>query len=146
MEYHLIKLNVNGTYLGLVDPSYKSRIMCFRDKPTADKCVQYVSSFRSRHGIWPSFDMYEKRKKIESSSVKLRTPEEVMRYLEIECYDSHAMDQMSRRTNSSFYCVNRFDSVINYNIETIDMSGNEIDAVVDDFAYRDLLEYKLKCE
>jgi hypothetical protein len=146
MEYHLIKLNVNGTYLGLVDPSYKSRIMCFRDKPTADKCVQYVSSFRSRHGIWPSFDMYEKRKKIESSSVKLRTPEEVMRYLEIESFDSYTMDQMSRRTNSSFYCVNRFDSDISFTTETIDMSGNEIDAVVDDFAYRDLLEYKLKCE
>jgi hypothetical protein len=40
----------------------------------------------------------------------------------------------------------RFDSVTNNNIEALDMSGQEMDAIVDEAAYRDLLEYKLKCE
>jgi hypothetical protein len=146
MEYHLIKLNVNGTYLGLVDPSHKSRFICFRDKPTAGKCVEYVSSFRARHGVWPSFDMTQRKKKIESSSAKLRTPEQVMRYLEVDTYDLDTVDRIAARTNTSFYCVLRFDSVTNNNIEALDMSGQEMDAIVDEAAYRDLLEYKLKCE
>ena len=146
MEYHFIKLNVNGTYLSLVDPSHKSRFICFRDKPTAGKCVEYVSSFRARHGVWPSFDMTQRKKKIESSSAKLRTSEQVMRYLEVDTYDLDTVDCIAARTNTSFYCVLRFDSVTNNNIEALDMSGQEMDAIVDEAAYRDLLEYKLKCE
>ena len=146
MEYHFIKLNVNGTYLSLVDPSHKSRFICFRDKPTAGKCVEYVSSFRARHGVWPSFDMTQRKKKIESSSAKLRTPEQVMRYLEVDTYDLDTVDRIAARTNTSFYCVLRFDSVTTDNIEALDMSGQEMDAIVDEAAYRDLLEYKLKCE
>tara|TARA_B110000093_G_scaffold158923_1_gene178282 strand:+ start:369 stop:809 length:441 start_codon:yes stop_codon:yes gene_type:complete len=146
MEYHFIKLNVNGTYLSLVDPSHKSRFICFRDKPTAGKCVEYVSSFRARHGVWPSFDMTQRKKKIESSSAKLRTSEQVMRYLEVDTYDLDTVDSIAARTNTSFYCVLRFDSVTNNNIEALDMSGQEMDAIVDEAAYRDLLEYKLKCE
>jgi hypothetical protein len=146
MEYHFIKLNVNGTYLSLVDPSHKSRFICFRDKPTAGKCVEYVSSFRARHGVWPSFDMTQRKKKIESSSAKLRTSEQVMRYLEVDTYDLDTVDRIAARTNTSFYCVLRFDSVTNNNIEALDMSGQEMDAIVDEAAYRDLLEYKLKCE
>ncbi len=146
MEYHFVKLTVNGTYLSLVDPMHKPRLICFKERETAGKCVEYVSSFRSRHGVWPSFDMSSRKKKIESSGIKLRTPEQVMRYLEIDTYDLETVDQIAARTNTSFYCVLRFDSVIDDNIESLDMSGQEMDAVVDEAAYRDLLEYKLKCE
>ncbi len=146
MEYHFVKLNVNGTYLSLVDPVHKSRFICFRDKQTAGQCVDYVSSFRARHGVWPSFDMTQRKKKIESSSAKLRTPEQVMRYLEVDTYDYDTINRIAARTNASFYCVLRFDSVTIDNIEALDMSGQEMDAIVDEAAYRDLLEYKLKCE
>ena len=146
MEYHFVKLNVNGTYLSLVDPTQKSRFVCFSNKQTADKCVKYVSLFRARRGVWPSFDMSSRRKKIESSIVKLRTPEQVMRYLEIETYDFKTIDQIAARTNTSFFCVLRFDYDTNDNIESINISGQEMDAIVDEAAYRDLLEYKLKCE
>ena len=146
MEYHFVKLNVNGTYLSLVDPTQKSRFMCFRDKKIADKCIEYVSSFRARRGVWPSFDMSTGMKKIEDSTAKLRTPEQVMRYLEIETYDFETIDQIAARTNTSFYCVLRFHSALVDNIESLDMSGQEMDPIVDEAAYRDLLEYKLKCE
>ena len=146
MEYHFIKLNVNGTYLSLVDPTQKSRFMCFRDKKIADKCVEYVSSFRARRGVWPSFDMSSRRKKIESSNLKIRTPEQVGRYLEIETYDFQTIDQIAARTNTSFFCILRFDCDTIDNMESINISGQEMDAIVDEAAYRDLLEYKLKCE
>ena len=103
MEFHFVKLNVNGTYLSLVDPSSKPRYMCFAEKPVADRCVQYVADFRSRHGIWPSFDMSNSNRKIETKlDAKPRTPEQVSRYLELETYDFHTIDEIASRTNVSF--------------------------------------------
>jgi|TARA_B110000240_G_scaffold194565_1_gene242434 hypothetical protein len=144
MGFHFVKLNVNGTYLSLVDPSYKPRYICFQDMLLAEKCLDYVSMFRSKHGVWPSFNMSRKRRKLESVSIKKRTPEQVKRYLEIETYDFKTIDMIATRSNVSFYNVLRFDTTEFGNIESVDMSGQEMDATVDDFLYRDLLEYNLK--
>jgi hypothetical protein len=144
MGFHFVKLNVNGTYLSLVDPSYKPRYICFQDMLLAEKCLDYVSMFRSKHGVWPSFNMSRKRRKLESVSIKKRTPEQVKRYLEIETYDFNTIDIIATRSNVSFYNVLRFDTTEFGNIESVDMSGQEMDATVDDFLYRDLLEYNLK--
>tara|TARA_B110000977_G_scaffold34523_1_gene46149 strand:- start:7088 stop:7528 length:441 start_codon:yes stop_codon:yes gene_type:complete len=144
MGFHFVKLNVNGTYLSLVDPSYKPRYICFQDMLLAEKCLDYVSMFRSKHGVWPSFDMSRKRRKLESVSIKKRTPEQVKRYLNIDTYDFKTIDMIATRSNVSFYNVLRFDTTEFGNIESVDMSGQEMDATVDDFLYRDLLEYNLK--
>ena len=144
MEFHFVKLNVNGTYLSLVDPAMKPRFICFSSHETANKCVKYVSAFRSKHGVWPCFDMSKGQRKLESSSVKTRTPEQVKRYLDIETYDMNTIDRIARRTNSSFYCILHFETEDIGNLESISMSGQEMDAVVDEYAYRDLLEYNLK--
>ena len=145
MEFHFVKLNVNGTYLSLVDPTQKSRFMCFSDKEKASECVNYVSSFRSKHGIWPCFDMSRGKRKLESNTnVKIRTPEQVKRYLEIETYNFNTIERIARRTNASFYCILHFETEDMGNIESISMSGQEMDAVVDEDAYRDLLEFNLK--
>ena len=146
MEFHFVKLNVNGTYLSLVDPTSKPRFMCFPSRESADKCVHYVSTFRSKHGIWPCFDMSNGKRKLESSAIKFRSPEQIRRYMEIESYDFSTLDKIASRTNSSFYCVLQFDVADLGNIESISMSGQEMDAIVDEDAYRDLLEFKLKCE
>jgi|TARA_R110000823_G_scaffold314218_2_gene442985 hypothetical protein len=144
MGFHFVKLNVNGTYLSLVDPSYKPRYICFQDMLLAEKCLDYVSMFRSKHGVWPSFNMSRKRRKLESVSIKKRTPEQVKRYLNIDTYDFKTIDMIATRSNVSFYNVLRFDTTEFGNIESVDMSGQEMDATVDDFLYRDLLEYNLK--
>ena len=145
MEFHFVKLNVNGTYLSLVDPTQKSRFICFSDKEKASECVDYVSTFRSKHGVWPCFDMSRGKRKLESNTtVKLRTPEQVKRYLEIETYDMNTIDRIAARTNSSFYCVLRFDTEEMNGLESISMAGQEMDAEVDDKLYRDILECSLK--
>jgi len=145
MEFHFVKLNVNGTYLSLVDPSQKSRFICFSDKGKARDCVDYVASFRSRHGVWPCFDMSKGKQKFESkSNVKIRTPEQIKRYIDIETYDLGTIDRIASRTNSSFYCILYFETEDLGSTESISMSGQEMDAVVDDKSYRDLLEYSLK--
>ena len=144
MEFHFVKLNVNGTYLSLVDPASKPRFICFTEQEKARECINYVASFRSRYGVWPCFDMSKGQRKLESSSVKTRTPEQVKRYLDIETYDMNTIDRIARRTNSSFYCILHFETEDIGNLESISMSGQEMDAVVDEYAYRDLLEYNLK--
>jgi len=40
--------------------------------------------------------------------------------------------------------VLRFNTIDAGNVESIDMSGQEMDAVVDDVSYRDILEFSLK--
>ena len=128
MAFHFIKLNVNGTHLSLVDPSSKSRFVCFPDVQNANKCVDYVSSFRSRHGVWPSFDMSKETRKMKSvAEAKARTPEEIRRYLEIETHDFNTIDKMASRSNVSFYCVLAFDTVNTGATETISMTGQEMD-------------------
>lgn len=145
MEFHFVKLNVNGTYLSLVDPSCKTRFVCFAEREKAHACVDYVAKFRSKHGIWPCFDMSSGSRKLKSkTNVKIRTPEQVKRYLEIETYDFGTIDRIASRTNSSFYCVLNFDAADLGNIESISMSGQEMDAIVDEQQFRDLLEFNLK--
>ena len=144
MEFHFVKLNVNGTYLSLVDPAMKPRFICFSSHETANKCVKYVSTFRSKHGVWPCFDMSKGQRKLESSSVKTRTPEQIERYIDLETYDMNTIDRIASRTNSSFYCILHFETEDIGNLESISMSGQEMDAIVDEHAYRDLLEYNLK--
>ncbi len=145
MEFHFIKLNVNGTYLSLVDPMEKSRLICFSDKKKARECVDYVSMFRSKHGVWPYFDMSKRRLKLESKTgVKLRTPEHIKMYIDVETYDLGTIDIIASRTNTSFYCILHFETEDLGNTESISMSGQEMDADVDEQSYRDLLELSLK--
>ena len=145
MEFHFVKLNLNGTYLSLVDPSYKSRFICFQDREKAWDCVDYVSSFRSKYGVWPAFDMSKgKRKVARVTNSKLRTPEEVKYYLDVDTHDFNTIDRIASRTNTSYFCVLKFEADEIGSTESINMSGQEMDAMVDDFLYRDLLEYNLK--
>ena len=144
MEFYFVKLNVNGTYLSLVDPTSKPRFMCFPDQDSADKCVKYVSNFRSKYGTWPCFDMSRGKRKLESPSVKYRTPEQVQRYMEIESYDYNIIDKMAGRTNVSFYCVLRFETEEYDGMESISMSGQEMDGNADPEKYVEWMNINLK--
>ena len=145
MEFHFVKLNVNGTYLSLVDPASKSRFVCFTDKQLASQCIDYVCTFKSTHGVWPCFDMSQARRKIQSNTnVKLKTVQQLKRYLEVETYDFSTIDQIAKRSNVSFYCVLHFDAQIAESREIINMRGQEMDGEADDANYRDMLNLSLK--
>jgi hypothetical protein len=89
--------------------------------------------------------MSKGKRKLESpTNVKLRSPEQIKRYLEIETYDFNTVETIASRTNSSFYCVLEFETIAFQNVETISMTGQEMDANVDERLYRDVLEYNLK--
>jgi hypothetical protein len=89
--------------------------------------------------------MSKRRIKFESKTgVKLRTPDQIKRYLDVETYDLGTIDRIASRTNTSFYCIVHFETEDLGNTESISMSGQEMDAVVDEQSYRDLLEFSLK--
>ena len=74
----------------------------------------------------------------------MRTPEQVLRYLDVETYDFATIDRIASRTNTSFFCVLHFDTEEMNGLESISMAGQEMDAEVDNKLYRDVLECTLK--
>tara|TARA_R110000803_G_scaffold16170_1_gene44379 strand:+ start:493 stop:939 length:447 start_codon:yes stop_codon:yes gene_type:complete len=148
MEFHLIKLNVNGTYLSFQDTD-KHRFLGFKDKVKAMDCVDYVSSYRSKYGIWPVFDRSKGVVKVERiMKKKTRPPERVKCYLDIVTNDLNTIEWQASRTNTSYFYVLDFEAKANEVSENINMYGMEIDPdpFAGTFLYRDLLEFKFKCE
>lgn len=134
------------TFLNIVDPQKKSRFVCFSNVKTADTFVNYVTSFRSKHGYWPTMDMSNKIRTVKSlTGVKKRTPEELKNYLSYETFTFEQVDEMAKRTNISFLCVTNFAYIPDGNDSlVVSFSGQEWDGEADEDAYRDLLEFNLK--
>ena len=148
MEFHLIKLNVNGTYLSFQDTD-KHRFLGFKDKVKAMDCVDYVSSYRSKYGIWPVFDRSKGVVKVERiMKKKTRPPERVKCYLDIVTNDLDIIEWQASRTNTSYFYILDFEAKTKETSEYINMYGMEIDPdpFAGTFLYRDLLEFKFKCE
>ena len=134
------------TFLNIVDPQKKSRFVCFSNVKTADTFVNYVTSFRSKHGYWPTMDMSNKIRTVKSlTGVKKRTPEELKNYLSYETFTFEQVDEMAKRTNISFLCVTNFAYIPDGNDSlVVSFSGQEWDGEADEDVYRDLLEFNLK--
>jgi hypothetical protein len=144
--FHFIQMKPTKTYLSLIDPQKKTRFVCFSNKNTADVFVNYVTSFRSKHGYWPVMDMSQKFKTVKSlTGIKKRTPDELREYLTYEIFDFEQIDEMSRRANISYLHVTDFTYIPNgEDNQVISFSGQEWDGCADDLKYRDLLEFNLK--
>lgn len=134
------------TYLSLVDPNKKSRFVCFSDRETADTFVNYVSTFRSKHGHWPNMDMSKRIATVKSRvGFKKRTPDEIKRFLDLDTFEFEQIETMVKRTNISFICVHNFSYLENQeDHQIISFSGQEWDGKADEILYRDLLEFNLK--
>ena len=144
-NFHLIRLTVNDTHLLLVDPNSKPRYMCFVDPKVAQSCIDHVATFRSKHGIWPCFDMSESKRQLSANNIgKSKTPEMIKKYMELDIFSVEEINEMARKTNISFYSVLSFSGESNLNVESINLSGQELDGYADPFEFRDLLEFNLK--
>ena len=148
MDYHFIQMKPTKAFLSIVDPNKKSRFVCFSDKKTAEVFVNYVTTFRSKHGFWPNLDMSREVRTVKSKvGFKQRSPEELREYISLDTYDYETIYNMARRTNVSFICVTDFAfSPDGEHQQRVSFSGQEWDGEADEAVYRDLLEFKLKCE
>jgi len=119
----------------------------FAEKSVAMKCLDYSADFRARNRIWPSLDMSSENRKLELNEeieFPYGPPRIIKRALEIETFDFDTMDQLSSRTNVSFYCILAFDVIFNNDSESISMSGQEMDGVATPEEFGEWMDYSLK--
>ena len=64
--------------------------------------------------------------------------------MEIERFDYDSIELIAGRTNVSFYCVLRFDTILNGNMESISMSGSEMDGEAILYDYVNWMNLNLK--
>ena len=145
-QFQFIQMKPTKAYLSLIDPHKKARYICFSNKNTADTFVEYVTTFRSKHGHWPVLDMSQKIKTVKSlTGIKKRTPEELKEYLSYETFDFEQIDEMSKRSNVSYIHITNFTYIPNgEENQIVSFSGQEWDGHADDVMFRDLLEFNLK--
>ena len=146
VEYMFIKMVPTQTYLTVVDPTKKSRFVCFSNKRTAEVFVDYVTNFRSIHGFWPNLDMSDRMIKVKSKvGTKKRTPHELRKYLTFDNFDYENIEEMAKTTNVSFIHITNFSHLPDgHEQQIVSFSGQEWDGEADDLAYRGLLEFNLK--
>ena len=145
MDFHFIKLNHNGTYLSLVDPKSKSRFVCFSDQDMAMKCVDYAAEFRARNRIWPSLDMSSANRKLEkedSATFPYGSPKMIKRSLEIDSFDLNTIDIIASSlcfliAMSKYF----FPSAL---IQSIKMSGQEMDGIANPEDFGEWMDFSLK--
>lgn len=143
MEYQFIKF-YRGGYVTIIDPNLKPRILCFGNDIQTQKCISYLSNYRSKFGRWPHIDLSKKLHKIEiSEKIKKRTPDEVALYINPVMKSENDLSELSLLTGVSyFHCID-----FNYdcdNFSKLLMKGREFDGVVDEVNYINRLEHRLK--
>src|SRR5210317_771253 len=148
MDYHFIQMKPTKAFLSIVDPNKKSRFVCFSDKKTAEVFVNYVTTFRSKHGFWPNLDMSREVRTVKSKiGFKQRSPDELREYISLDAYDYETIYNMARRTNVSFICVTDFaHSPDGEHQQRVTFSGQEWDGEADEAAFRQLMEFKYQVE
>ena len=145
MNFHFIRMKPNNGYITIIDPKKKPRMMCFKEKKDARTCIEQISAFRSKYGIWPNMDLSDPDTKINSpTKFKKRTPKDIASYMEIESLSIADLQLVSMSANASLmYCYSFDDLRKNNNSLTLSFSGQEIDLEVDDEVYRAKLELLL---
>jgi len=144
MEFHFV--NVGRTNLATItDPKHIPRAICFRDRVNAVKYVDYLSTYRSKFGYWPSIDLSEPMTKIiPKEGAKKRTPEYVRKFIKINTLQQHELNGISMTSGLSYFYCHEFDC--DDDLLNLKLCGQEIDGMVDDEMYKESLECNLKIE
>ena len=129
MDYNFIRMKPHGNYISIRDTSKKIRFICFKEFKHADKCIDYLSDFRSKHGYFPSLDLTQQKNEIKSRvNFKKRTKENVKTFFEIEMLNQEDFDSLCNIYNMNImYCYN-FDIDYRRNKYDLLLTAQEIDS------------------
>lgn len=131
LTFHFIKFKPTGAVLTMTDRSQRVRYMCFSSRETAVSCVEYISLFRSKNGVFPVLDMTTDFTKLNlPTKFKKRTVGDVSRFFLLDTVDRGALDLMARSTNANFMYVHKFKFDAE-NLKNLSFTGQEVDAYVD---------------
>jgi hypothetical protein len=144
MEFHFITVG-RSSLATITDPTRKPRALCFRDRVDAVKYIDYLSTYRSKFGRWPSVDLSEPVTKIETlHSAKKRTPEYVRKFIKVNTLQQHELNGMSMSSGLSYFYCHSFDYADE--LTSLKLRGQEIDGAVDEEMYKNWLECNLKID
>ena len=142
MQFHFIGI-IRGRYTTITDPDGKPRIICFSERKTARKCIDYISKYRSIYGVWPDMNLQEPISHINADILtKKRSPGEVKKYVYLEEKVKSQLDEMSAGTGISYFYCHNFD--YKEDLLRINMSGQKIEGEADDRYYKSRLDTRLK--
>lgn len=142
MEFNLIRMKPTGGYVTITDRKNKPRLMCFKDKQSANKCKYQLAVFRAEKGYWPDMDLTTPHSTLPRKVLKkLRHPEEIMCFMEVDTLDMEDMTKIAQYNNLSLLYCHNFESNLEGNMLSMEFSGQEVDMEVDSFAYIRELNY-----
>lgn len=145
VTFHFIRMKPTKGFITMTDPKDKTRAMCFKNRETAQRYMEYLSRFRSRTGRWPNLNMRESVSFVKRpEKIRYRSPEDVLRFMEIVDYDRDRLDDIARHTNLSFVYIVDFENTDTDEKGNMIFKAQEIDSYVDINLYTQNLELNLK--
>jgi hypothetical protein len=143
MEFNFIGIKSGGAAT-ILDSERKPRFICFKEIPVANRYVTYICRHKAKFGTWPCVDLSNPFLKLElPQDHHEQNYEDYMDLLEIKKKTWEDLDNMSLMMGISYFYCHEF----NYNQDnllSISIRGQDMDAQVDDFLYREQLDINLK--
>ncbi len=141
MEFHFVGI-VSGGSATIIDGRDKPRFICFKDRHSATKYATYISEHKAKFGTWPMVNLGTPFIKVKYSEGHIPTDaENYMNLLEITHRDRDDLDNMSIMTGVNYFYCHMFDYE---DLLSMHMRGQEIDGYVDEFLYRENMDYNIK--
>lgn len=141
MEFHFIGIRSGGSAT-ILDSRDKPRFICFKDVQYATKYAAYLSEHKAKFGTWPTVNLSTPFVKVRP--LKGHSPADAdgyMNLLEVVYRDRDDLDNMSVMTGVNYFYCHTFDYE---DLLSLHIRGQEIDGYVDDFLYRENMNYNLK--
>ena len=143
MEFNFIGIKSGGAAT-ILDSERKPRFICFKELPVANRYVTYICRHKAKFGKWPCVDLSNPFLKLElPQDHHEQNYEDYMDLLEIKKKTWEDLDNMSLMMGISYFYCHEF----NYNQDnllSISIRGQDMDAQVYDFLYREQLDINLK--
>ena len=143
MEFNFIGIKSGGAAT-ILDSERKPRFICFKELPVANRYVTYICRHKAKFGKWPCVDLSNPFLKLElPQDHHEQNYEDYMDLLEIKKKTWEDLDNLSLMMGISYFYCHEF----NYNQDnllSISIRGQDMDAKVDGFLYREQLDINLK--
>jgi hypothetical protein len=140
-EFYFVTLKTVGSAT-ILDMNEKSRFICFKDNKIAYDYASYISKHRAEYGKWPVVNLSVPMMRVEKSAERFKQDSDVYKsLLEITFKSRDDLDRLSIATGIEYFYCHRFEYE---DVTSFRMSGQDVDAEVDEMVYRERLDYSLK--
>ena len=140
MDFHFICIKSGGSAT-ILDAREKPRYICFKERQYATRYATYICEHKARFGTWPMVNLSTPFVKVRLLDGHSPTdPENYLGLLDVVYKDQDDLDNMSIMTGVNYFYCHEFDYE---DLLSMRMRGQDIDGYVDDFLYRENLDYSL---